>query len=150
MITGFGISSVFVRDYEEAKEFFVEKLGFEPRFDTEIGEGFRWVTVGPAAAPNFQLNLVVPQPPNYSEEDSAAILGLLAKGTLSGGAWHTDDCRATHREYSARGVEFLQEPQERPYGVEAVFRDPSGNWYSLTQQSADAMDPQAMEKKFAG
>lgn len=149
MITRMGIASVFVRDYEEGKRFFVDKLGFEERFDMTLSEGFRWLTVSPPAAPNFQLNLFVPEPPNYSEEDGATILNLLAKGVLGGGAWNTDDCHATYREYKARGVEFLQEPQERPYGIEAVFRDPSGNWYSLNELSDDALAPEAIKEKFA-
>ena len=73
---------------------------------------------------------------------------LLAKGELSAGAWNTDDCRATYEEYSARGVEFLQEPQERPYGVEAVFRDNSGNWFSLNETNFDAFDSEKMTDAF--
>lgn len=149
MITRMGIATVYVLDYEEAKRFFVDKLGFEERFDLSMGDGIRWVTVGPAGDPRFQLNLAVPGPPMHDEESAAALRALLAKGTLSGGAWFTDDCRATYAEYSARGVEFIQEPQERPYGIEAVFRDNSGNWYSLNEPSPDALDPAAMAEKFS-
>jgi predicted enzyme related to lactoylglutathione lyase len=67
------------------------------------------------------------------EESAAVIRGLVAKGVLGGGVWEADDCQKTYEELSARGVTFLQEPAERPYGVEAVFRDNSGNWFSLTQ-----------------
>lgn len=149
MIKRLGVAGVFVLDYDEAKRFFIDKLGFEERFDVNMGNGYRWLTVGPPAEPTFQLNLAVPGPPMHDEESAAAIRSLLAKGALSGGAWHTDDCRKTYEEYSARGVEFLQEPQDRPYGVEAVFRDNSGNWYSLNEMSPDAFDQEAIAKKFA-
>jgi catechol 2,3-dioxygenase-like lactoylglutathione lyase family enzyme len=149
MITRLGVAGIYVLDYEESKRFFIDKLGFEERFDITMENGYRWLTVGPPADPHFQLNLTVPGPPMHSEEDAAAIRALLAKGVLSGGAWNTDDCRKTYEEYVARGVEFLQEPQERPYGVEAVFRDNSGNWYSLNELSFDAFDSEAMAEKFA-
>lgn len=148
MITRLGVTGIFVLDYEESKRFFVDKLGFEERFDLTMENGFRWLTVGPPGDPYFQLNLAVPGPPMHDEETAAAIRALLAKGALSGGAWNTDDCRRTFEEYSARGVEFLQEPQERPYGVEAVFRDNSGNWFSLNETSADAFDSEAMAREF--
>ena len=82
------------------------------------------------------------------EETAATILSLMAKGVLSVGAWNTDDCRKTFEEYSARGVEFLQEPADRPYGVEAMFRDPWGNWYSLNETNFDAFDSEAMGQAF--
>ena len=149
MITRLGVAGIFVLDYEQSKRFFLDKLGFEERFDLTMPNGYRWLTVGPPADPRFQLNLTVPGPPMHDEETAAALKAMVAKGVLSGGAWNTDDCRKTYEEYSARGVEFLQEPQDRPYGVEAVFRDNAGNWYSLNELSADALDPEAIAKKFA-
>ncbi|QBI54399.1 VOC family protein [Streptomonospora litoralis] len=148
MITRMGVASVFVFDYEQAKRFFVDRLGFEERFDLQMDDGMRWLTVGPPADPQFQLSLTVPGPPLHDEEAAAAIRGLVAQGALSGGAWNTDDCRATYAEYAARGVEFLQEPHEVPYGVEAVFRDPFGNWYSLDEVSPAAFDPGAMAEHY--
>jgi predicted enzyme related to lactoylglutathione lyase len=70
----------------------------------------------------------------HDEETGQQIRSLVAKGAMGGGVWETDDCRATYEELSAKGVIFLQEPSERPYGIEAVFRDDSGNWFSLTQR----------------
>lgn len=70
------------------------------------------------------------------------------RSALSAGAWNTDDCRATHALYTSRGVEFIQEPQERPYGVEAVFRDPFGNWYSLNETNEKAFDRAALEQVY--
>lgn len=148
MITRLGVAGVYVNDYEEAKNFFVDKLGFELRQDVKMENGFRWLTVGPPASPEFQLHLSVPGPPMHDEETAASIRALMAKGALSAGAWNTDDCRKTYEEYSERGVEFLQEPQERPYGVEAVFRDNSGNWYSLNELNEKTFDREAMAEAY--
>lgn len=148
MITRLGVAGVFVFDYEEAKRFFLDRLGFEERFDVTMDNGMRWLTVGPPADPRFQLSLQVPGPPLHDEDTAQAIRALVAKGALSAGAWNTDDCRATHAAYAARGVEFLQEPREVPYGVEAVFRDPFGNWYSLNELNTAALDPDAMAERF--
>lgn len=150
MITRIGVVGIFVLNLDEAKSFFIDKLGFEERFDIAMGEGFRWLTVGPPGDPRFQLNLSVPGPPAQDAETATQLRGLLAKGVLSGGAWLTDDCWATYREYSARGVEFLQEPQERPYGIEAVFRDNSGNWFSLNQDTFTSFDSADMTRRFDG
>jgi catechol 2,3-dioxygenase-like lactoylglutathione lyase family enzyme len=148
VITHLGVAGVFVTDYDEAKEFFIDKLGFELRHDLTMENGYRWLTVGPPASPGFQLAISVPGPPTHDEETAAMLSALLAKGALSAGAWHTDDCRKTFAEYSARGVEFLQEPVDRPYGVEAVFRDPFGNWYSLNETNEATFDADAMETAY--
>ncbi|HEX6328288.1 MAG TPA: VOC family protein [Jiangellaceae bacterium] len=148
MISHLGVAGVFVTDYDEAKEFFIDKLGFELRHDLTMENGYRWLTVGPPASPEFQLAISVPGPPTHDEETAAMLRTLLAKGALSAGAWHTDDCRKTFAEYSARGVEFLQEPVDRPYGVEAVFRDPFGNWYSLNETNEATFDADAMETAY--
>ncbi|GAA1767291.1 VOC family protein [Streptomonospora arabica] len=148
MITRLGVASVFVFDYDEAKRFFLDKLGFEQRFDLMMDDGMRWLTVGPPADPVFQLSLSAPGPPMHDEETARTIRGLVAQGALSAGAWNTDDCRATYAAYRARGVEFLQEPHEVPYGVEAVFRDPFGNWYSLNELNEAALDAEAMAERF--
>ena len=148
MITKLGVVGVYVTDYEEAKEFFLGKLGFTERFDVKLDNGFRWLTVGPPASPDLQVNLTVPGPPMHDEETVSAIRMLMAKGALSAGAWNTDDCRETHRLYTDRGVEFLQEPQERPYGIEAVFRDPFGNWYSLNETNDIADNPEEISKHY--
>ena len=96
-------------------------------------DGFRWVEVGPTGQPDVAFTLNEPGPPMMDEESAAAIRTLLEKGAMSSGVFQTDDCRATYDELNAKGVTFLQEPVERPYGVEALFRDDSGNWFSLTE-----------------
>jgi hypothetical protein len=75
--------------------------------------------------------------PGLDPESAEALRKLVGKGVMGAGAFRTDDCRGDYETFRARGVEFIQEPQERPYGIEAIFRDDSGNWYSLTQRSEE-------------
>jgi hypothetical protein len=90
--------------------------------------------VGPPSQPDLEFILFEPGPSMHDEETGQQIRAPLAKGALGGGVWARDDCRATYGELAAKGVEFLQEPAERPYGIEAVFRDDWGNWFSLTER----------------
>jgi catechol 2,3-dioxygenase-like lactoylglutathione lyase family enzyme len=124
--------NVFVLDQDRAKEFHTEKLGLEVRNDSVL-DGFRWLTVGPREQADLGILLAYPAPHMFSPEDAETVRALVAKGSLGGGVFETDDCRKTFEELSAKGVTFLQEPAERPYGIEALFRDDSGNWFSLTQ-----------------
>jgi predicted enzyme related to lactoylglutathione lyase len=133
MITRYLAASVWVLDQDEALAFYTEKLGLEVRNDVTM-DGFRWLTVGAKDQRELEIILVEPGPPMVDEEAAQHIRALVTKGAIGGGLFATDDCRATHEELSAKGVEFLQEPAERPYGIEAVFRDNSGNWFSLTQR----------------
>ena len=124
--------NIFVLDQDRAKRFYTEQLGFEVRNDSVLDD-FRWLTVGPAGQPDLAILLAYPAPPMFSAEDAETLRSLVAKGALGGGVIETDDCRATYQELVAKGVTFLQEPADRPYGIEALFRDDSGNWFSLTQ-----------------
>ena len=133
MISRLSHVTIFVRDQESAKRFYTEKLGFELRTDQALG-AFRWLTVGPAAQPDLELVLLQPGPPLHDQETSRRMIELMDRGAMGGGVFETDDCRATFEELQARGVEFLKPPTERAYGVEATFRDDSGNWFSLTQR----------------
>ncbi|MEU6034943.1 VOC family protein [Actinomadura sp. NPDC047616] len=138
MITGLGIATVWVLDQDEAKKFFTEKLGLEVRHDVSFGEGgMRWVTVGAKDQPELQLTLMVPGPPTMDPESAEQIRSLVAKGVLGAGAFIVDDCQKTYEQFSARGVDFIQKPEKRPYGIEALFRDNSGNWFSLTQPTGE-------------
>jgi catechol 2,3-dioxygenase-like lactoylglutathione lyase family enzyme len=132
MITKASHVNIFVLDQDRAKEFYTETLGFEVRNDSVL-DGFRWLTVGPKGQPDLAFLLAYPAPPMFSSEDAETVRALVAKGSLGGGVFATDDCRKTFEELSAKGVTFLQEPADRPYGVEALFRDDSGNWFSLTE-----------------
>jgi catechol 2,3-dioxygenase-like lactoylglutathione lyase family enzyme len=126
-------SPLNVLDQERALRFYTDVLGFEVRNDQTM-EGLRWLTLSPKGQPDLEIVLIKPGPPMYSPEDAATILGLIEKGVMSGGVMETDDCRRDYEELKAKGVTFLQEPADRPYGVEAVFRDDSGNWFSLTER----------------
>ncbi|GAA1824780.1 VOC family protein [Actinomadura chokoriensis] len=134
MITKLGLATVWVLDQDSAKAFFTEKLGLEVRDDMTLGEGgMRWITVGAKDQPDLSLALMVPGPPTMDPDSAAHMKALIAKGVLGAGAFNTDDCEAEYARLSAAGVEFVQKPERRPYGIEAVFRDDSGCWYSLTQ-----------------
>ncbi|GHE74766.1 hypothetical protein GCM10018785_48790 [Streptomyces longispororuber] len=140
MIKGLAIATVWVLDQDRAKEFYTEKLGMEVRTDMTLGEGgMRFLTVGAKDQPEVMLALMVPGDAGTDAESAEAIRGLVGRGAL-GAALHTDDVHGDYERLKARGVEFLQEPQERPYGTEAIFRDDSGNWFSLTQQREGELD----------
>ncbi|HYT80903.1 MAG TPA: VOC family protein [Actinomycetota bacterium] len=128
---------VYVLDQDRAVRFYTEALGFTVRTDVTM-DGFRWLTVGPESQPDVAILLAEPAPPMFSEEDGSAVKTLVAKGAFSGGVLETDDCRATFEDLRGKGVTFLEEPADRPYGVEAVFRDDSGNWFSLTERKSEA------------
>jgi hypothetical protein len=94
---------------------------------------FRWLTVGPPTQPDFELILASPGPPMLDPASAEQIRAMVARGALGAGVFATDDCQASYEELKARGVQFLNEPTQRQYGIEATFRDNSGNWFSLTQ-----------------
>ena len=126
---------VWVRDQDEAKAFYTEKLGFEVREDATLEElgGYRWLTVGPPGQPDVNLMLSLPGPPGFDAETAEQLLALVAKGAMGPGILRTEDCRATCKELEARGVELPQQPDERFYGIDATVRDPSGNLWRIVQ-----------------
>lgn len=134
MITRLSHTNLWVLDKDAAKAFYADTLGFEVRQDVEM-DGFRWLTVGPAGQPDVEIVLNEPGPPMMDADSAEQIRALVQQGAMSGGVLETDDCRGTFEELSARGVTFLQEPTTRPYAIEAVFRDDSGNWFSLTERT---------------
>jgi catechol 2,3-dioxygenase-like lactoylglutathione lyase family enzyme len=133
MIIGMSHATVWVLDQDRAREFYTEKLGFQVDTDFDLGDGARWLAVRAPKQEDLHLVLAHPGPPMLSEEDGATIRAMVAKGALGAGVMRTDDVHATYAELKAKGVEFVQEPADRPYGIEALFRDDSGNWFSLTQ-----------------
>ena len=133
MITNISLVTLYVTDQDEAKAFYLDKLGFVEGTDISMGDGFRWVTVLHPDHPELQVTLSVPGHP-LDDEVATAIRRALAKGTMGGFGLATTDCRQTHKDLVAKGVEFVQEPADRPYGVEAVLRDNSGNWLVLVEQ----------------
>ncbi len=132
VITGFALVCINVHDLDVAKEFYVETLGFELGMD-QVLDGHRWLTVHAPGRPETPLMLTVPEAPMVEEPIATELRSLLARGYLSVGALSTDDCHATYQELKGKGVEFIEEPEDRFYGVDAAFRDPSGNHWRLTQ-----------------
>ena len=126
------ILCMWVHSQDEALAFYRDKLGFDVRTDVTM-EGFRWVTVAPAGQPDLEIALLEPENGPLGPELTTKIREVMAAGGMSGAILHTDDCRATYEELSAKGVEFTEEPNERFYGVDAGFRDPSGNGWRLVQ-----------------
>jgi catechol 2,3-dioxygenase-like lactoylglutathione lyase family enzyme len=134
MIRKLSHATIFVNNQNAALEFYRDKLGFRVHTDAMVGEDFRWLTMCTNDAPDFELILMEPKPGMLMDEETAKTLrAIMAKGVLGAGVFESDDCRKTYEELKAKGVQFLSEPTERPYGVEAVFKDNSGNWFSLTQ-----------------
>ena len=132
MITHISIATVFVKDVDASKAFYIDVLGFAEHTDITLGEGYRWCTVKHPSQPELQVHLAQPGPPQ-SPDLVAAMQRALDDGGLNGLGLTVDDCRTTYDDLVAKGVEFIQEPQERPYGVEAVARDNSGNWMVLVE-----------------
>jgi predicted enzyme related to lactoylglutathione lyase len=131
-----GFAGIWVHDQEEALAFFTEKVGWDLRSDVTLPEfgNYRWLTVGPPGQSDVSVLLnAVPEPPVVDEETSERIRTLMAKGWAGNVLLNSDDVRASYEELKARGVEFTQAPEERPYGIDAAFRDPSGNEFRLTQ-----------------
>jgi catechol 2,3-dioxygenase-like lactoylglutathione lyase family enzyme len=129
-------AQVWVNDQEEALAFYTEKLGMEVRADVTLPEmgDFRWLTVGPAGQTDIAIVLMpIPGPPIMDTETAEQVRSLLSKGFAGTIFLTTDDCRASYEELRGRGVEFVETPEERPYGVDAGFRDPSGNHLRLTE-----------------
>jgi predicted enzyme related to lactoylglutathione lyase len=136
MIRKMSHATVFVTNQDEALAFYRDKLGFEVRTDAKVSDEFRWLTVGPKDQPDFEIVLMEPKPGMLMDEEAAAQLrSIMAKGVLGAGVFNTDDCQKTYEELKERGVQFMSEPGQRPYGIEAIFKDNSGNWFSLCQHA---------------
>ena len=137
MITNISIVSVFVKDVDESKRFYTDVLGFEAKDDITLAGGYRWCTVIHPNQPELLVNLNVPGPP-HPPQLVEAMKRALDEGGMHGLGLNVDDCQRTFEELSAKGVEFIQPPSERPYGTEALCRDNSGNWLVLVQPTDQA------------
>jgi catechol 2,3-dioxygenase-like lactoylglutathione lyase family enzyme len=133
MITGFALVCVNVLDMDQARDFYVGTLGFETDVDM-VQDGFHWLVVHAPHQPEVPLMLVLPGPPAVESKIAEQIQSLVSTGHASVGAFATKDCWATYRELKAKGVEFIEAPEERFYGIDAAFRDPFGNHWRLTQR----------------
>ena len=131
-------AQLWVHDQDEALAFWTEKVGMEVRSDVTLPEmgNFRWLTVGPPGQEDVAIVLMaIPGPPVMDDETVKQVEALMAKGFAGTIFLSTDDVRASYEELKGRGVNFTEEPEERPYGIDSAFRDPSGNAVRLTQLS---------------
>ena len=131
-----GFAGVWVHDQDEALVFYPEKLGWELRADVTLPEldGYRWLTIGPPGQPEVSLLLnAIPGPQVLDAGTADQIRSLMAKGWAGNVLLTTTDAHASYEELTARGIEFSEPPEERPYGIDSAFRDPSGNQFRLTQ-----------------
>jgi uncharacterized glyoxalase superfamily protein PhnB len=129
-------AQLWVQDQDEALAFYTEKVGFEGQADVTLPEmgDFRWLTVGPPSQPDVSIVLMaIPGPPVMDAETADQVRNLMAKGFSGTVFLTTDDCQASYEELKDRGVEFTETPEERPYGIDSGFRDPSGNSIRLTE-----------------
>ncbi len=129
-------AQLWVHDQDEAVAFYTQKLGMEVRADVTMPEmdDFRWLTVGPPGQDDFSITLMaIPGPPVMDEQTAEQVRVLMGKGFAGTVFLTTDDVQASYEELKARGVEFSEQPEERPYGIDSSFRDPSGNNFRLTQ-----------------
>ncbi len=134
MIQRMSHTTVYVLDQDRAKAFYTEKLGFEVREDAKMGD-FRWLTVSPKGQPDLEIVLMPLRPSPMMDEAAVSTLrAMVEAGKLGAGVFETDDCKKTYEELKAKGVVFSQPPTERPYGIEALMKDDSGNWFSVSQQ----------------
>jgi uncharacterized glyoxalase superfamily protein PhnB len=129
-------AQLWVHDQDEALAFYTEKLGFVVRSDVTLPElgDFRWLTVGPESQEDVSIVLMaIPSQPVMDDETAGQVRQLMAKGFAGTVFLTTEDCRASYEELRGRGVEFTEAPEERPYGIDSGFRDPSGNSFRLTE-----------------
>jgi len=134
MIQNISLVTVYCLDQSATRDFYVQHLGFEARVDATMGE-FRWVTIAHPNQPELEVTLMAPGPP-LSPEAAAFVRSQLESGQMGGLGLRVDDCRKTAADLTAAGVTLIQEPADRPYGVEAIIRDNTGNWLTLVEPKA--------------
>jgi catechol 2,3-dioxygenase-like lactoylglutathione lyase family enzyme len=138
MITKMNHVSIFVLDQTNAYDFYVNKLGFKVNTDAEMGPGKRWLTVNPPEQPDLEITLMlIDDGMMFNKESAQKMRELVKSGTFGFGVFQCDELRATYEELKAKGVEFTKPPTEEFYGYEALFKDDSGNWFSLGQKKGD-------------
>ncbi len=129
-------AQLWVHDQDEALAFYTKKLGMEVRSDVTVAElgNFRWLTVSPSGQPDVSIVLMaIPGQPVLDDETAEEVRSLMGKGFAGTIFLHTEDCQASYEELKGRGVEFGETPEQRPYGIDCAFRDPSGNNFRLIQ-----------------
>jgi predicted enzyme related to lactoylglutathione lyase len=134
------VAQLWVHDQDEARDFYTKKVGLEVQTDVTVAElgDFRWLVVGPVGQPDVGIVLMaIPGPPVMDEGTADEVRRLMAKGFAGTVFLTTDDIHASYDELTGRGVEFTEKPEQRPYGFDSAFRDPSGNAIRLTQVTED-------------
>jgi len=135
MITRLSHACVYVLDQDSAYDFYVNKLGLTVNTDAPMGPDMRWLTVSPKNDPDFEISLMpIKEGMMFPKESADQMRELVKKGTFGFGVFECDDIYATYEELKAKGVEFSKAPKEEFYGIEAIFKDDSGNWFSLGQK----------------
>ncbi len=136
MITKLNHVSVFVLNQDSAYDFYVNKLGFKVHTDAAMGPGMRWLTVCPPNQPDLEISLMaISEGMMFTAESAAGMRDLVSKGTFGFGVFECDNLLATYEELKAKGVEFTKAPTKEFYGFEALFKDDSGNWFSLGEKA---------------
>lgn len=138
MIQKMSHTTIYVEDQDEALGFYIDKLGMEVRNDFTMPDGFRWLTVAPKGQELEIILMPLRAGPQMSEDDVAAFKQLMNKGVFGAGVLGTDDCQRTYEELTAKGVEFTSPPKDQFYAIEALMKDPFGNWFSVTQPKPQA------------
>ena len=138
MITRVSHLSLFVRDQKKAYDIYVGKLGFKVNTDMTMDNGMRWLTVSPPGQPDLQVILAEPRPPMIAADLVPHYMALLEAEAMGAGVWECDDCQKSYDELSAKGIAFSKKPTREFYGIEALFKDGCGNWFSLTEHPRDS------------
>jgi catechol 2,3-dioxygenase-like lactoylglutathione lyase family enzyme len=135
MISRLSHASIYVLNQESAYDFYVNKLGFKVHTDAPMGPGMRWLTVCPPDQPELEITLMqIQEGMMWTKETAETMRNLVKAGTFGFGVFQCKDIYATYEEMKAKGVEFMKEPTKEFYGIEALFKDDSGNWFSLGQK----------------
>lgn len=137
MITKLSHITFYVSDQTRAYDVYVNKLGFKIGTDMTMDNGFRWLTVRPPEQPDVEIVLAEPNQPMFSAEMVPHVRALLENHAMGGGVWETDNCQKAYEQMKAKGIEFLKPPTKEFYGIEALFRDGCGNWFSLTERVSE-------------
>ena len=137
MLTRLTHLTYYVLDQKQAHDVYVNKLGCKVHTDMTMDGGFRWLTVTPPDQPDLQIVLAEPNPPMFEAPQAEVVRALLQKHAMGGGVWQTDDCQKTYEALKAKGIEFVKPPTQEFYGIEAIFRDGCGNWFSLNERAAE-------------
>ena len=137
MITKLSHAGLLVRDQKQAYDVYVNKLGFKVHTDVTMDNGYRWLTISPPNQPDLEIVLSEPVEPMFPADLIPHVHALLDKDAMSGGVWEADDCHKTYKDLKAKGIEFIKPPTKEFYGIEALFKDGCGNWFSLTEHSKE-------------